>query len=320
MLALLLAGVTAARAQPGAGARAWDVGVPAADRRAAEALFGHAVELHEQLLRAQAVARYEQALALWENPYIRWNLALLMNDMGQHLRAYEHLERALAWGPEALGRDDWAKLAGMRRMLLAERLAVIEARCDQPGAALALDGKPWFRGPGAARRVVLPGEHVLTASKPGHFPLARTIILPAGSRGAVTVWLSIDGIVVQRRWARWQPWVVVGGGAAVALVGAGLERAARSDLAEARRTLARRCAGAVTCDPATPRAHGRGVFQRRVAAGALAMAGAITAAGLVLAYLNQPRVYRTEDRGGSAFDLVPMAAPDAAGVAARFRF
>lgn len=316
----LLAGTAAAQAQPAATPRPWERDVSAEDRRAAEALFGQAVELHEQLLRDQAVARYEEALSRWENPHIRWNLALVTMDMGQYLRAHEHLERALSWGPEAFDPADREKITGMRQMLLRQHLAVIEARCDQPDAEVALDGKPWFRGPGAARQVVLPGEHVITARRPGYFPLARNVVLPAGSRGAVTVAMSVDGILEKRRWAPWKPWAVLGGGLAVGAFGAGLHWHARWQLDAARDDLEEHCGDKPTCPPQTPTPYRRGRWEDRIATGVIATAGTAAAVGLVLVFLNQPRAYRTENREGGRFQIVPIASPNTAGVSARLRF
>ena len=264
--------------------------------------------------------RYAEALSHWENPRIRWNLALVTKDMGQYLLAYEHLERALAWGPDAFDEQDWQELTAMRETLLARHLAVVEARCEQPGAEIALDGKPWFRGPGSARQVVLPGEHVITARKIGYFPTARNVVVPAGAQGAITVALSVDGFIEKRRWAAWKPWAVVGAGVAMAVLGAGFEVQARRDLAEAGPELTRECGSDVTCDPEFPSAYRRSLAEHRVAVGLLNTAGPVVVAGLAMLFFNQPHSYRTEDRPGGSFELVPMASPDQAGVSARFRF
>lgn len=320
LIALSLAGSALAQAQPRPGPRPWERDVTAEDRRVAEAMFDQAVELHEQLLRDQAVARYQEALSRWENPHIRWNLALLSMDMGQYLRAHEHLARALSWGPEAFDPPDWEKLSGARDRLLRQHLAVIEARCDQPGAELALDGKPWFRGPGAARQVVLPGEHVLTARKPGYFPLARSMVLPAGTQGAVTVVMSVDGIFEKRRWAAWKPSAVLGAALALGVAGAALSWDARWQVDAARDDLAALCDRQPICAPLTPSGYQRARWQHRIATGAMITAGTAAAAGLVLLFVNQPRAYRTENREEGRLQLVPMAAPHAAGVSARLRF
>jgi hypothetical protein len=315
-----LAGTAPAQGQPEPTPRPWERDVSVEDRRLAETLFAQAVELHEQLLRDQAMARYEEALSHWENPHIRWNLALLMKEMGQYLLAWEHLEAALVWGPEAFDEHDRDKLLAMRQMLLRQHLAVVEARCDQPGAEVALDGKPWFRGPGEARQVVLPGEHVITAWKPGYFPVTRTIVLSAGARGVVTIAMFVDRFIEKRRWQPWMPWVVIGAGVAAGMVGAGLDWHADRQLAQARRDLARECGNALSCAPAIPSSYGRALWGHRIGTGAMVVGGTAAAAGLALVLLNQPRAYRTAHRDSGAFELMPMVSPDIAGVSAQFRF
>lgn len=316
----LLAGPVSVQGQPRATPSPWERDVSGEERQRAEALFAQAVELHEQLLRDQAVTRYEEALSHWDHPDIRWNLALLTKEMGHYLRSYEHLERALAWGPEAFDEHDRDKLLAMRQMLLRQHLAVVEARCDQPGAELALDGKPWFRGPGEARQVVLPGEHVITAWKPGYFPVTRTIVLSAGVRGVVTIAMSVDGLIEKRRLQPWLPWAVISSGVGVGVMGAGLDWQAGRQLDQARHELARECGIALSCTPATPSSYGRALWEHRIGTGAIVVGGAVAAAGLALVLLNQPRSYRTKDRDGGTFELMPMASPDTAGVSAQFRF
>src|SRR5689334_5613789 len=101
-LALVLA-LPAARAETvRTGGEPWYRQVPADVRQRAQELFAQAIDKHQQLLRGDALALYEQALALWDNPDIQWNLVLVLEDLGQYLRAYQQLASALRWGA-ALG-------------------------------------------------------------------------------------------------------------------------------------------------------------------------------------------------------------------------
>src|SRR5262249_4474001 len=86
------------------GSEPWYPQTPTAARQRAQALFAQAFDKHQQLLRGEAMELYEQALALWDNPDIRWDLALVLEDLGQYLRAYEQLEGALRW-EAALGAE-----------------------------------------------------------------------------------------------------------------------------------------------------------------------------------------------------------------------
>ena len=61
-------------------------------RQRAQALFAQAIDKHLQLLRGDARDLYDQALVLWDNPDIQWNLALVLEDLGQYLRAYQQLD------------------------------------------------------------------------------------------------------------------------------------------------------------------------------------------------------------------------------------
>ena len=313
----LLAGTAFAQGQPQAAPRPWERDVPAGDKHVAEALFDQGVELHMRLLRDQAIARYEEALSHWDHPDIRWNLVLLMKDMGQYLRAWTHLEAALAWGPDAFDEHEQENLLAMQQMLLRQHLAVVEARCEQPGAEIALDGKLWFRGPGKARQVVLPGEHAITATKRGYFSMTRNVVLPAGGQGVITLSMSVDGVIEERRWQPWMPWAVFAAGMATGMVGAGLDWHAGRQVERARREFLDECDGALSCEPVT---SGRALWEQRIGAGAMVVGGTVAAAGLALVLLNQPRAYRTENSDRGTFELGPILSPGAAGVSARFNF
>jgi hypothetical protein len=145
MLALILA-VPVARADVArTGDEPWYRQAPEAARQQALALFAQAVDKHQQLLRGDAKGLYEQALALWDNPDIRWNLALVLDDLGEYLRAHEQLERALRW-EAALGAERLGEVRDRMQVLETQRLARLEASSAEPGAEITLDGQPWFRG------------------------------------------------------------------------------------------------------------------------------------------------------------------------------
>lgn len=319
LLALfLLAESIAAQAQAVTSERPWEQGVSVEQKQAARHLFRHAVELHEVLLRDQAVAKYQEALSLWENPEIRWNLVLILKDMGQYLHAYEHLEQAWKWGLEAFAEADRAQMIEMKQTLLTRHLAIIEARSEEPGAEIELDGKPWFVGPGFERKVVLPGEHVITARKTGYFPVARAVSIPAGRRGKMTLLMTVDGVFERRRWPAWKPWAVVGAGMATALLGAWLDRQGDMHLSSAERALDDRCGS--RCSPEIPSSYGRAVWENRIGIGALAAGNGVAAVGLILVVLNQPVVYRSQAETDGEFSITPFVAAEAVGFSARVVF
>jgi hypothetical protein len=151
---------------------------PAADIRRAKELFARAVSEHQQLKRGDARDLYDQALALWDNPDIRWNLALVLEDLGQYLRAHHQLESASRWG-EALGAERLRDIRD-RMTALETHLARIDASCKEPATDITLDGQPWFHGSGQQSTLVEPGEHYVFARKAGFFPITSSILVAAG--------------------------------------------------------------------------------------------------------------------------------------------
>ncbi|XXX78394.1 hypothetical protein WMF30_06445 [Sorangium sp. So ce134] len=301
----------------------WHQGVPEERKQKAEQLFQEGRVLHRSAILAGARAKYEEALRYWEQPELRVYLGRVLMGSGLPLLAYENLQKALKWGPGALEPRLEAEARASMSELMRRELAVIEIRCDEPGAAVLLDGKPWFVGPGAARRLVLPGEHVVTARKKGYYPVAKPVVVLAGKRASGTLRLSADATITERRWqAAWAPWAVVGAGGALALLGAGLTWQANVHHGEAERELqgAFRRACGPECAPSDGRAYDRGLLENRIAIGAFVAGGAALIAGGVLVTMNWPRSYRTDDRGDVEIELAPAVSDSAAGLSTRISF
>lgn len=289
-------------------------------RQRAQALFAQAVDKHLQLLRGDARQLYDQALALWGNPDIQWNLSLVLEDLGQYLRAYQQLDGALRWG-DALGAERLRDVRDRIRVLEVQRLSRIEASSDEPGADITLDGQPWFRGAGRQSTLVEPGEHYVAASKAGFFPVTRSVSVTAGQAARVALPMDADRLVETRRWSAWKPWVVVSAAAVVAAVGAGLERQAFVHRDAAAKSLAGPCDQPMGCAPKTlPVSYGRAVTESRIATGALVAGGTTLVMGLTLAWLNQLHARRSEARTPAPIEVNPVLSSGQAGVSARLRF
>jgi hypothetical protein len=318
-LALVLA-LPAARADvPRTGDEPWYRQASADARQRAQALFEQAVDEHQQLLRGEALELYEQALALWDNPDIRWNLALVLEDLGHYLRAYRQLERALHW-EAALGAERLREVRDRMRVLETQRLARIETYLEEPRAEIKLDGQPWLRHAGRRSALVHPGEHYITASKPGYFPVTRSVSVTAGQQARVALPMDEDRLVETRRWTAWKPWTVVAAGVAVTAVGVVLEAQAFARRNAAADTLHDRC-HTLTCKPASSPALYEGAETKHtLAVGAFAAGGTAVAMGLALAWLNRPRAYRAEARAPSRIELVPMLSPHQAELSVRIPF
>jgi hypothetical protein len=288
-------------------------------RKSAQALFAKAIDKHQKLLRGDARVLYEQALALWDNPDIQWNLALVLEDLGQYLRAHQELESVLRWG-NALGSERVRQVRDRIQELETQRLARIEIYREEPAAVITLDGKPWLPRAGRRSAVVLPGEHSLAARKSGYFPVTRPVYVKAGQQARVALPMGEDRLFETRRWSAWKPWVVIGAGIGVVAVGTGLEWRAFAHRDAASDEFARARCKELACDPTSSNLYDRAGVENRLAIGAIGAGMAVVAVGLALASRNQPRLHRTEARPPSRIEFTPILSLHRAELSALVRF
>lgn len=284
----------------------------------ARALFEEARNFHRRMMFAEARAKYEEALALWEHPELRLYLGRVLRSIGLPVLAYDNLRLSLRWGPGSLDAEKEQEARATLRALLEEELAAIEIRCDEPGATVLMDGKPWFVGPGARRQMVTPGEHVLTARKDGYFTVAKPIFMVAGKEASGQLVLSADTVVARQRWPAWLPWATLGAGAAIAVMGGRLMWQADDLHGYAQERSVRECGR--SCPPSPNFQYDASVNESWLAAGTLLAGGATVITATAMLFTNRPQIYRTEDRGGVKVEIRPAAAPDAAMVSTWLAF
>ncbi|WP_437737508.1 hypothetical protein [Sorangium sp. So ce1335] len=282
------------------------------------ALYGEARELNRKLLLVEARAKYEEALAYWDQPQLRFYLGRLLKSIGQPLLAYEHLRRSLSGGPGWLEPDEEKEAREKLRELVKQELGAVEIRCEEPGAAVLLDGTPLFVGPGTGRRMVMPGEHAVVATKRGYFTVVKPIAVFAGKEASGQLVMSVDTVISRQRWPAWIPWATLGAGAALGVVGGGLMWHASARHEDVDQGFQRECGA--SCPPEDRYDYAGSVFEDRLAIGAIIAGGATAITGVALLFMNRPEAYRTEDRGGVKLEVRPAASPDAAGLAARIAF
>lgn len=315
-----------ARADAQATSAPWREGVAPADQETATALFQEALTLQRQWLLPDAAARYEQALARWDHPKIRFYLGRTQEKMGDLVAAYENLRLALRWGLDAFPPAD-ARMAREMLRRLEAGLSRVEVRCDEPGAEVFVDGKPWFVGPGSKQAMLRPGEHAIIARKAGFFTVTRSISLAPGKQATVVIGLSPE-TVVRGRLEGWQPWqtlALAGTGAALALAGGVLEGQAARHYAEYEQRFRAVCQDRSLCyphqkDPHMPGKLRRASWENRGAIAAFSLAGVALVAGAVLGRLDQPRPHRNDDTGSVDIEIAPLLTADGAGMALGGRF
>ena len=276
----------------------WATGVTAENQKAALDLYVQANKAFEQAASPadykQVLETYTKALALWDHPQIRYNIAVCLINLDRTVEAFDNLEQAMRFGQAAIGPDLW-KQGQSYQKLLAGRVAEIEVSAE-PGASVSLDGKPLA----STQQRVLSGDHQVVVEKPRYQTETRAIRVTGGQK--VTIKIELKPIAVQsqlhRRFARWLPWTVIGVGAAVAIVGAPFMVASHSNYNTYNDDVNTMCGAG--CTPAnTPSKISSELSTAKlfnnIAVSAFVSGGAILATGFVMVVLNQPRLAHVID-------------------------
>lgn len=263
---------------------------------------------------AQALVKYREAIAHWDHPAIRFNMAVCLINLEQPLEAREALERALAYGEAPLGPDVHQQALTYKR-LLDGRLAHVTIRSDEAGADVTLDGVLLFRAPGSSALWLEPGEHQVVATQAGYLTYSETLSLGPGATVELDVRLVpfTSTTRTTRRWKPWKPYAVAGAGLLVAGAGGIAYALAARDYNryddEIRAACPRGCNADQTAALGDVHAiKNRADSERTAAVSLFVIGGALAVAGGVGLYLNQPR---TEV-------ISPIVAPGMIGVRGRF--
>ena len=298
--------------------RPWQVGVTDGQKATAQRWLDQGNELFVQDRYKDALVAYQQGLAVWDHPAIRFNVARTLIALDRLLEAEANLEAAMAHGAEPLA-DVWAEAVNYRT-LLAHQLATLAVRCTQAGVAVSLDGEALAPCPAETSRRVLPGRHVVVARRPDYLTITREPVVLGGQPARVDLTLIAlrDAAVTRTRWPIWKPWAVVGAAAAVAGLGAVVELDARATLDDYRAALAdecgeRGCAGGRP-SAATAALERRAVVRDRVGVSLMVAGGVGLATGVALLLANRPFTALPDQRGPRALTIAPLIADDAIGL------
>ncbi len=149
-LVVALAALAAAPVRVLAAPEPWDVGVSDDNQARAEAIFAEGNQLFSQRAHAPALAKYKEAIALWDHPMIRFNMAVTLIRLDRILEAADELDAALRYGPAPFTPELYQQALDFQT-LVRKQLGYIEAVSDQAGTRILLDGKPWFEAPGTRK-------------------------------------------------------------------------------------------------------------------------------------------------------------------------
>lgn len=306
-------------------AKPWAAGVSDADQADAIALYKEGNTEFAEQHYTEALAKYREAVKHWDHPQIRFNMTVCLINLDQPLEAYESLEVALKYGEAPLGPELYQQALNYRKLLLGQ-IGTLKVVCDEAGAVVTLDGAELLSCPGDASRRMPPGKHQLVATKDGFLPSTTPIVVLPGEETLIEVKLVPLSAATKmvRRWKKWKPWAVAGGGAGLLALGLLVELQSASDFDTYDREFADRCPDG--CDPNDPMTQDlldeidgtrtRARIENVVAISFMTLGGVAIVGGLVGVFLNQPRaVLEKHD-----VTVQPTVAPGGAAVTVRVVF
>jgi hypothetical protein len=323
-IGVVMLGVLALCASPAAAQAPdpWAEGVTEAQKHEAQRLLeeGNAAFLEKRW--GDALELYEQAVAQWDHPAIRFNMVRCLIQLERHVEAYDSVVLALAYGAAPLEEAVYNEALAYEKLLLGQ-IAEIEVSCEQADTEVTLDGQPLLRCPGRERRRLTPGSHQVVGTKSGFLTQTQNVVLIPGKDEAVVVKLEPIGAnaVITRRWATWKPWAVVGGGLVVGGLGALVQLVAVANMDAYNEQIGLQCGGGCTEDeiPAsTADLEDTALLQNKIAIGLMAAGAATVVTGGILVFMNRGRT-TYPDETATQVSVTPLMGGGAT-VSVRARF
>ena len=292
----------------------WTKGVTPEQKEKAQALLGEGNQLFLESKHLEALAKYREALALYDHPQIRFNITRCLINLDRKTEAYENIEAALRYGKAPL--DNLYEEAKNYESLLKSQIAELEVRCTEPNAKVTVDGQAFATCPATKTIQLLPGNHEVVGRKSGFLTLTRDLVVLPGPQKPVDLTLVTlaDATITQRRWATWKPWAVVGGGAFVGGIGLLLELQARSTRAEYADLLSSLCSDK-PCPTGTvsDSTWKRAELEHVIAMSVVGVGGAAVATGIALLIMNRAHSVLPEQAPEPKTQLVPSVSANGLG-------
>lgn len=282
-------GLAAAYADP----TPWSAGVTEAQKAQAKVALDEGNALFLDKKYGEALARYQTAIASWDHPAIRFNVVRCLIQLDRPVEASDNLKLALKYGAAPLEEAVYTEALSYEK-LLANQIGELAITCTQPGVKLTLDGQPLATCPAKEQRRVTPGSHQLVGVKDGFLTRTLELVIVGGKAQAVSISLdpASKAARIEHRWPTWVPWVVFGGGFAVAGIGGVLNLSAAGDMDSYDLIVQQQCAErACTEEELAPfrSLEEDAELKSKVAIGVMIAGAGTIATGAVLLYLNRGR-------------------------------
>ena len=271
----------------------WAQGVPEATQAKANELFAEGNALFAQLAHAAALDKYRAAIALWDHPMIRFNMAVTLVRLDRMLEAADELDKALRFGATPFTSELYQQALDYQN-LIRRQLGNIEIRCDLPGTQILLDGKPWFVAPGSQKLRVAGGEHIVVAERKEYLTITRRLVVAGGSTASEKLNLVPleSAVIVEYPQPRWLPWTVTAVGAAAGFGGLGLWLHAKKRLDDFDRDYTQKCSTGCPMDPETYNSlvarQDSALLEGKVGVSMMVAGGAVAVGGVIWAIMNRP--------------------------------
>ncbi|HEY3805763.1 MAG TPA: PEGA domain-containing protein [Kofleriaceae bacterium] len=316
--------------------RPWANGVKASEQQAALALFHDGnLELNDGLF-AKAVDKYQEALSHWDHPAIHYNLALALMNLDKTIEALDNFEQAIKYGESPLQSKDKFDNAKNYIVALGHGIGEIEVTCNKVGAKVAVDGKEVFTAPGTYKGRVKVGRHQIVATLEGHPTRVEATDIQPGAPFKIELHLYTVAELTRyrRKWdAAWTPYVVMGAGVAVGVVGGVFELLASNKYSSYDTQVASCNSGASTmnagCANSSSLKDLRSTGDEYKTTGFVlyGVGAAAVVTGAVLWWINRPEAYQIRESDlpapsepQPAVQFTPVVSPSFAGAALSGRF
>ena len=272
----------------------WAEGVPQDQQDKARALYEEGNTLFGQQALTGALDKYKEAIALWEHPLVRYNMAVTEIRLEKILDAADDLEKALKWGDKPFKPELYQEALGYQALIKGQ-VGTVEASCDQPGASLLFDGKPLMSCPGSKSMRVLAGEHTIVGEKKDYLTQSTKLVVAGDTTAKANIKLvPLDTAVSYKyRYRRWIPWSMIGGGLLVGVAGAGTWFLGKQEMDTFNTDYAVTCANGCESGLSDPAHAGlrnerdQAKLKGQLGIGIGALGGAIIATGIVLVVTNK---------------------------------